>query len=208
MAASKAMSQLLVDHHRRHSAARSAGGRRRKHPLDAAFDHLARVDQVNPVELRDELEALGRLDRRAAVGRPFSVLPGNVPGGCRRIAGDLAEDGGAGLELRAGVAARPAQAGGGAMNLPSTDESDRYSTAPRPGRPRGGSAERGVAGVCGAGVPRRSRPAGRGAPPARAIAQGPRGGVPRTRCVRDDHHRVDRGLPARRAVRRQPDRHR
>ncbi len=66
MAASKAMNQLLVDHHRRHSATKR-GGRRRKHPLDAAFDQLARVDHVSPVDLRDELEALGRLDRRAAM---------------------------------------------------------------------------------------------------------------------------------------------
>jgi RNA polymerase sigma factor (TIGR02999 family) len=66
MAASKAMKQLLVDHHRRHSAEKR-GGRRRKHPLDAALDHLARVDHINPVDLRDELEALGRLDGRAAM---------------------------------------------------------------------------------------------------------------------------------------------
>jgi RNA polymerase sigma factor (TIGR02999 family) len=66
MAASKAMQQLLIDHHRRHSAGKR-GGRRRKHPLDAAFDRLARVDRINPVDLRDELEALGRLDARACM---------------------------------------------------------------------------------------------------------------------------------------------
>ncbi len=66
MAASKAMNQLLVDHHRRHSAEKR-GGRSRKHPLDAAIDRLARVDKVNPVDLRDELEAFGRLDRRACM---------------------------------------------------------------------------------------------------------------------------------------------
>jgi RNA polymerase sigma-70 factor (ECF subfamily) len=66
MAAGKAMNQLLVDHHRRHSAEKR-GGRRRKHPLDAALDQLARVDRVNPVDLRDELKALGRLDRRACM---------------------------------------------------------------------------------------------------------------------------------------------
>jgi RNA polymerase sigma factor (TIGR02999 family) len=66
MAASKAMHQLLVDHHRRHTAEKR-GGWRRKHPLDAAFDHLARNDHIDPVDLRDELEALGRLDQRAAL---------------------------------------------------------------------------------------------------------------------------------------------
>ena len=66
MAASKAMNQLLIDHHRRHSAEKR-GGRRRKHPLDAAFDRLARVDRINPADLRDELDALGRLDRRTAM---------------------------------------------------------------------------------------------------------------------------------------------
>jgi RNA polymerase sigma-70 factor, ECF subfamily len=66
MAASKAMNQLLVDHHRRH-ASEKREGRRRKHPLDAALDHLARVDHINPVDLRDELQALARLDGRAAL---------------------------------------------------------------------------------------------------------------------------------------------
>jgi RNA polymerase sigma-70 factor, ECF subfamily len=66
MAASKAMQQLLVDHHRRHSAEKR-GGRRRKHPLDAALDRLAHVDHIDPVDLRDELDTLARLDRRAAM---------------------------------------------------------------------------------------------------------------------------------------------
>jgi RNA polymerase sigma-70 factor, ECF subfamily len=66
MAASKAMQQLLVDHHRRHSAEKR-GGHRRKHPLDATFDRLVHVDHINPVDLRDELEALSRLDPRAAM---------------------------------------------------------------------------------------------------------------------------------------------
>jgi RNA polymerase sigma factor (TIGR02999 family) len=66
MAASKTMNQLLVDHHRRYSAEKR-GGRRRKHPLDAAVDQLARIDKVNPVDLRDELDALGRLDPRACL---------------------------------------------------------------------------------------------------------------------------------------------
>jgi RNA polymerase sigma-70 factor (ECF subfamily) len=66
MAASKAMNQLLVDHHRRHST-RKRGGRRRKHPLDAALDHLAWVDHINPVDLRDEPEVLASLDGRAAM---------------------------------------------------------------------------------------------------------------------------------------------
>jgi RNA polymerase sigma factor (TIGR02999 family) len=66
MAASKAMNQLLIDHHRRYSAGKR-GGARRKHPLDAALDRLARVDHIDPVDLRDELEALARRDRRAAL---------------------------------------------------------------------------------------------------------------------------------------------
>jgi len=79
MAASKAMSQLLVDHHRRHSAAKR-GGRRRKHPLDAALDRLARVEQINPVDLRDELEALARLDGRAAMVVHLRFFLGMSPG--------------------------------------------------------------------------------------------------------------------------------
>src|SRR5262245_55715295 len=44
-AASKAMRQLLIDHHR-HRSAEKRGGRRGKHSLDVALDHLARVDGV------------------------------------------------------------------------------------------------------------------------------------------------------------------
>jgi RNA polymerase sigma factor (TIGR02999 family) len=66
VAASKAMNQLLVDHHRKRTA-QKRGGRRRKHPLDAAVDRLVHVDHINPVDLRDELEALSRLDPRAGM---------------------------------------------------------------------------------------------------------------------------------------------
>ena len=79
MAASKAMHQLLVDHHRRHSAEKR-GGRRRKHPLDAAVDRLARVDHIDPVDLRDELEALARLDGRAAMVVHLRFFLGMSPG--------------------------------------------------------------------------------------------------------------------------------
>ena len=78
MAASKAMQQLLVDHHRRHSAQRR-GGRMRKHPLEAVLDRLVRTDGVDPVELRDELEALGRLDRRRAMVVHFRFFLGMSP---------------------------------------------------------------------------------------------------------------------------------
>lgn len=77
-AASKAMNPLLVDRHRRHSA-QKRGGSRRKHPLDAALDHLARVDRIDPVDLRDELEALRRLDRRASMVVPLRFFLGISP---------------------------------------------------------------------------------------------------------------------------------
>ena len=64
-AASKAMHQLLVDHHR-HRSAKKREGRRRKHPLDIAFDHLATVATISPIELNDELDELSRVDERAS----------------------------------------------------------------------------------------------------------------------------------------------
>ena len=60
-AASRAMHQLLIDHHRRRSAEKREG-RRRKHPLDIALDHLACVDELPVIELRDELDQLARID--------------------------------------------------------------------------------------------------------------------------------------------------
>jgi RNA polymerase sigma factor (TIGR02999 family) len=86
MAASKAMQQLLIDHHRRHSAEKR-GGRRRKHPLDAALDHLARVDHINPVDLRDELEALARLDGRAAMVVHLRFFLGMSPANVAELLG-------------------------------------------------------------------------------------------------------------------------
>jgi RNA polymerase sigma factor (TIGR02999 family) len=65
-AASKAMHQLLIDHHRRRST-RKRGGRLRRHPLDIALDHLDRVDAVPLAELRDELDQLARVDGRACM---------------------------------------------------------------------------------------------------------------------------------------------
>src|SRR6516165_10918120 len=44
-AASQAMHQLLVDHHR-HRSSEKRGGRRQKHSLDIALDHLAHADEL------------------------------------------------------------------------------------------------------------------------------------------------------------------
>ncbi|MFS8083026.1 MAG: ECF-type sigma factor [Ginsengibacter sp.] len=65
-AASRAMRQLLIDHHR-HRNARVRGGRHRKHPLDLALDHLADVDGLPLVELRDEIDRLVQVDGRAGM---------------------------------------------------------------------------------------------------------------------------------------------
>ncbi len=65
-AASKAMHQLLVDHHRRRCSEKR-GGRRRKHSLDIALDHLATADELPFIELNDELSQLERVDQRAAM---------------------------------------------------------------------------------------------------------------------------------------------
>lgn len=78
MAASKAMHQLLVDHHR-HRSAEKRGGRRRKHPLDIALDHLAGVDGLPLVDLRDELDQLARLDERACTVVHFRFFLGMSP---------------------------------------------------------------------------------------------------------------------------------
>jgi RNA polymerase sigma factor (TIGR02999 family) len=65
-AASKAMHQLLVDHHR-HRSAEKRGGRGQKHSLDLALDHLSHADEIPFIELHDELEQLERLDKRACM---------------------------------------------------------------------------------------------------------------------------------------------
>jgi RNA polymerase sigma factor (TIGR02999 family) len=74
-AACKAMRQLLIDHHRRRSAEKR-GGRRQKLSLDIVLDHLARVDEVSFLELRDELDQLGRVDERASIGVDFRFFLG------------------------------------------------------------------------------------------------------------------------------------
>jgi RNA polymerase sigma-70 factor, ECF subfamily len=63
-AASKAMHQLLVDHHRQRSCEKR-GGRRHKHSLDIALDHLAHADELPLIELHDERKQLERMDGRA-----------------------------------------------------------------------------------------------------------------------------------------------
>ncbi len=74
-AASKAMHQLLVDHHRYRSAEKR-GGRHRRIALDVALDQLAHVDEVPFIELRDELEQLARVDERACVVVHFRFFLG------------------------------------------------------------------------------------------------------------------------------------
>jgi RNA polymerase sigma factor (TIGR02999 family) len=65
-AASKAMHQLLVDHHRQRSCEKR-GARRHKHSLDIALDHLAHADELPFIELHDELKQLERMDHRAGM---------------------------------------------------------------------------------------------------------------------------------------------
>jgi RNA polymerase sigma factor (TIGR02999 family) len=74
-AASRAMRQLLVDHHRRRSAEKR-GGRRQRHSLDVARDHLANAGQIPLVELHDELEQFERMDKRACMVVHFRFFLG------------------------------------------------------------------------------------------------------------------------------------
>jgi RNA polymerase sigma factor (TIGR02999 family) len=74
-AASKAMHQLLVDHHRRRSSAKR-GGRLQRHALDVALDQVDRVDDIPFMELRDELEQLARVDERACMVVHFRFFLG------------------------------------------------------------------------------------------------------------------------------------
>ncbi|HEX8199378.1 MAG TPA: ECF-type sigma factor [Isosphaeraceae bacterium] len=76
-AASRAMHQLLIDHHRRRNAEKR-GGRLRKHSLDIALDHLA-ADEISVIALRDELDRLARLDERAALVVHFRFFLGMSP---------------------------------------------------------------------------------------------------------------------------------
>jgi RNA polymerase sigma factor (TIGR02999 family) len=77
-AASKAMHQLLVDHHRHRSTAKR-GGRRQKHSLDIALDHLADADELPFIELHDELKQLERVDERAGMVVHFRFFLGMSP---------------------------------------------------------------------------------------------------------------------------------
>jgi RNA polymerase sigma factor (TIGR02999 family) len=74
-AASKAMHQLLVDHHRRRSC-QKRGGRRSRHSLDLALDHLAQSDALPFLELHDQLEQLDRVDHRACMVVQFRFFLG------------------------------------------------------------------------------------------------------------------------------------
>ena len=74
-AASKAMHQLLVDHHR-HRSAEKRGGRRHRHSLDIALDHLAHADELPFIELHDELKQLERVDERACMVVHFRFFLG------------------------------------------------------------------------------------------------------------------------------------
>jgi len=77
-AASKAMHQLLVDHHR-HRSAEKRGGRRHKHSLDLALHHLDQADEIPFIELHDELEQLERMDERASMVVHFRFFLGMSP---------------------------------------------------------------------------------------------------------------------------------
>jgi RNA polymerase sigma factor (TIGR02999 family) len=77
-AASKAMHQLLVDHHR-HRSTEKRGGRRQKHSLDIALDHLADADELPFIELHDELKQLERVDERAGMVVHFRFFLGMSP---------------------------------------------------------------------------------------------------------------------------------
>jgi RNA polymerase sigma factor (TIGR02999 family) len=85
-AASRAMRQVLVDHHRRRSAAKR-GGRWRRHPLDVALDHLAHVDEIPFLELRDELDRLAQVDERASLVVQFRFFLGMAPADVARALG-------------------------------------------------------------------------------------------------------------------------
>jgi RNA polymerase sigma factor (TIGR02999 family) len=74
-AASKDMHQLLVDHHRHHPSEKR-GGRRYKHSLDIALDHLAHADEIPFIELHDELDQLERMDNRACMVVRFRFFLG------------------------------------------------------------------------------------------------------------------------------------
>jgi RNA polymerase sigma factor (TIGR02999 family) len=77
-AASKAMHQLLVDHHRRRSCEKR-GGQRQKHSLDIALEHIAHADEIPVVELHDELDQLERMDNRACMVVRFRFFLGMSP---------------------------------------------------------------------------------------------------------------------------------
>jgi RNA polymerase sigma factor (TIGR02999 family) len=77
-AASRAMHQLLVDHHRLRSTAKR-GGRRQRHSLDIALDHLADADEIPLIELHDELEHLELMDKRACMVVHFRFFLGMSP---------------------------------------------------------------------------------------------------------------------------------
>jgi RNA polymerase sigma factor (TIGR02999 family) len=74
-AASKAMQQLLVDHHR-HRSSQKRGGRLQKHSLDIALDHLAHADELPFIELQNELKQLDRVDERAGMVVQFRFFLG------------------------------------------------------------------------------------------------------------------------------------
>jgi len=77
-AASKAMHQLLVDHHR-HRSAQKRGGRRHKHSLDVALDQITRGHEFSVIDLQDELRLLERLDERASMVVDFRFFLGMSP---------------------------------------------------------------------------------------------------------------------------------
>jgi RNA polymerase sigma factor (TIGR02999 family) len=85
-AASRAMHQLLVDHHR-HRSSEKRGGRRQKHSLDVALDHLAHADELPFLELHDELKQLERVDERACMVVHFRFFLGMSPAEVAEVLG-------------------------------------------------------------------------------------------------------------------------
>ena len=74
-AAAKAMGQVLIDHERKRNAHKRVG-RLRRNPLDAAFDHLATIEDVSLADLSEALDDLARLNKRARLVVDFRFFLG------------------------------------------------------------------------------------------------------------------------------------
>lgn len=153
-AASRAMHQLLIDHHRR--SAEKHGGRRRKHPLDIALDHLTCVDELPVIELRDELDQLARIDERACMVIYFRFFWECRPR--KRWAFRRRPWSGTGGLPGPGSATGSSQARSRELNRSSRRRA--LPAPPRVGRPSRRSASIGVGGVPRTGMRHGPRPQG------------------------------------------------